>query len=284
MERDSRSLRKWLWAGLALLLFGVATALLGKGITCNYVGTARETCSEQYVTLIAAEKVLAFLNDFNGLMAASAGIAVAYFTRELKRSTDRLWEAGERQIKEARKSADAAKRAAEAAEKSVAMMDDTARRQMRAYVTIDPAGIEKILLPTQIARITIKNSGDLPASDVRWIIYSDIDENRLRKDFDVDVTKIEPGTNLLAPKDGMSRFQDLHHAKATVEKIGRDEAALYVWGQVFYQDGFGKERWTKFCHRYEKDCMRLIDTATGHEMTAKRARQHQYGNGTDEAH
>ena len=28
------------------------------------------------------------------------------------------------------------------------------------------------------------------------------------------------------------------------------ENALFVWGMVTYDDGFGNRRYTKFCHRY----------------------------------
>jgi hypothetical protein len=51
---------------------------------------------------------------------------------------------------------------------------------------------------------------------------------------------------------------------------------LYIWGEVRYDDGFGVNRFTKFCHRYH-----LRASASGDRIKAKHARYHIYGNDAD---
>jgi hypothetical protein len=49
----------------------------------------------------------------------------------------------------------------------------------------------------------------------------------------------------------------MHLAQTEIERFERGEVALYVWGIVYYSDGFVTGRYTKFCHRYEADCMEV---------------------------
>ena len=47
-------------------------------------------------------------------------------------------------------------------------------------------------------------------------------------------------------------------------------------GRVTYLDGFGKERWTSFCHRYNTEAR---EAATGGgTLIRKDGRHHEYGN------
>jgi hypothetical protein len=65
----------------------------------------------------------------------------------------------------------------------------------------------------------------------------------------------------------------------------QDGLYLYVWGAVFYEDGFGKERVTRYCHRY--NCGNLVVNASGGlnwgkaAIATKHARYHRYGNDAD---
>jgi hypothetical protein len=54
------------------------------------------------------------LEEYGGVLTALATVAIAWFTFTLRRSTDRLWEAGEGQLRVAKDSADAAKASSEA--------------------------------------------------------------------------------------------------------------------------------------------------------------------------
>jgi hypothetical protein len=80
--------------------------------------------------------------------------------------------------------------------------------------------------------------------------------------------------------------------KTDIEKARKkDGLYLYVWGAVYYEDGFGSgQRTTKFCHRY--NCINLAEIweppgmggaarLKGHEIEAMFARYHRYGNDAD---
>jgi hypothetical protein len=162
--------------------------------------------------------------------------------------------------------------------RTTAQLADFARIQQRAYINIEPAGVENLYDPEAIAQVKIINSGGLPATAIRWTIDTDLDRDKRRSLFDYEVNIID-STNLLAPKAGMPRFFNKALDRTIIDLFNQNKAALYVWGKVYYLDGFGRPRWTKFCHRYERDC---VDPEHPRNLRAGRARQHQYGNGTDE--
>jgi hypothetical protein len=55
------------------------------------------------------------------------------------------------------------------------------------------------------------------------------------------------------------------------------EGFIYVWGQVCYDDGFGRRRFTKYCHRYNRRVLRRLDDG-GYGIPERDARFHEYGN------
>lgn len=147
----------------------------------------------------------------------------------------------------------------------------------RAFITVEPRGVKGIHDNRAIGQVEMRNSGGLPATAIRWNIRMEIDRDKMRKIFDIAEPDIGDSTNLLAPNATMPRFV-AEKLKRTVE-LTSNGAALYIWGKVYYLDGFGNQRWTRFCHRYEQDC---LESGVGPNVLSDRARQHQYGNGTDE--
>ena len=67
---------------------------------------------------LALHHIRAALDSYNGLITAIATGFIAWFTLSLRRSTDKLWDAGERQIALARESADIAREAMIAGERA----------------------------------------------------------------------------------------------------------------------------------------------------------------------
>jgi hypothetical protein len=55
---------------------------------------------------------------------------------------------------------------------------------------------------------------------------------------------------------------------------------IYVWGRVTYLDGFGKRRFTNFCHRYNT-AMKKPPAGGGYVIREEDARYHDYGNDAD---
>jgi hypothetical protein len=157
----------------------------------------------------------------------------------------------------------------------------TTKAIQRAFLTIEAEGIDSVWGDAPILKIRIVNSGGLPATKIRWLIEGTISANNRLPTFDVAAHEhtMLRSTNLLAPKGEMRRFFEKKFGKGATAPLDWGGAFLYVWGIVYYLDGFGKERWTKFCHRYQQDC---IDTQFRFTLVGAKARQHQYGNGTDE--
>jgi hypothetical protein len=160
---------------------------------------------------------------------------------------------------------------------------DTMKAMQRAFLAVDSIGIENIHGIPIIAKTRIKNTGNVAASGVRWIVYADTDINPRRKLFMIDKNKIDRSNNIIAPKADMVRFtnisKDYSIIPANFEEIRTRAKVLYICGKVYYFDGIAPtERWTRFCHRYEADCLKTGSA----NITDERVRQHQHGNGTDE--
>jgi hypothetical protein len=175
-----------------------------------------------------------------------------------------------RQMKDSRRSITAAERAASAAESALTVVE-------RAFITVDGLGLQHATSLIHIGRVKIKNTGNLPARRVRWIVHGEISEDPRRKIFCIKEKEIQPSTNIIAPRSDMVRYTDYRFNSIDIEAVRGAFKVLYIWGIVYYWDSISpKERWTRFCHRYEADCMR-IDV-----ILHERVRQHQFGNGTDE--
>jgi hypothetical protein len=113
---------------------------------------------------------------------------------------------------------------------------------------------------------------------VKWIIHREFDKNPLRERF--ALTNIFSGDNIIPPRAEMRKGGEAIASPEfdNFQKGGmiRDRW-LYVWGRVAYEDGFGKERFTDFCHRY--------NVLGAHQWTIDETsgRHHEFGNQTDES-
>jgi len=135
-----------------------------------------------------------------------------------------------------------------ATEKLVKGAEDTAERQLRAYVLIDEARIENALIgkmPT--AKITLKNFGQTPAYDtIQWATMG-IDHYPPTLTFPVHDGQDRARANL-GPGGKFLLYPELG-AILTAEQfdaLNRKEAALYVIGWVKYRDAFKIPRTTEF--------------------------------------
>ena len=202
-----------------------------------------------------------------GLFLATSGLALF---------TGVLAGAAFLQMRQGRRSIIAAERGAAAAERALTVVE-------RAYLSVDALGIEDLHV-RPIGRFKIMNSGNLPAQGVRWFPYAEIDADGDRKIFTINDSDIPPSTNIIAPRGEMRRFFDANFSDIGLHQFETGEAFLYVWGIVYYMDGFRTWRWLRFCHRYNSDCLETRDVVgrTAWDVGADRVRQHQYGNSTDE--
>jgi len=139
----------------------------------------------------------------------------------------------------------------------------------RAYLSVEPGGTEQTVVDRGdrvAAKIVIRNVGHLPARNVRFCG----DAGRREGIDDFPLKELFPGKIVLAP--GATSTQ----AVATIfaPQVGN---STYVWGIVTYDDGFGRARFTRFCHRYRtKAFLNSI-----FELPGEAAEIHECGNDAD---
>lgn len=203
----------------------------------------------------------AFLDANDVLITAIATGFIAWFTFALRRSTDNL------------------------AEATTAIADRQSKELkiiQRAYLSVSPDGIRPYRSGDAYlaCSVVIENSGGLPAKNVRWFINREFDKDPARSDFPVPDTDAEfHGRNLIPAKGKMIKGGPaIPRAEYLIFRDGGrfQDRWLYVWGRIFYSDGFSDVRHIDFCHRYnllgEKDLT----------IPAENGRMHEYGNHTDE--
>jgi hypothetical protein len=190
---------------------------------------------------------------------------VAIFTATLWLSTLGLWWATRGTLKHAK---------------------ETTELLQRAYLSVEPLGVElKVSGDGVLGQVGIRNAGRLPARDVGWFV--DIKQAKTGDETDFPLNDvagsivIAPGA--MAPRGTKSAplLQDLAEASGSDSVKGRQEESevfLYVWGIVFYHDGFRPKRFIKFCHRYNW----IARDQGGYRIDKERARYHEHGNATDE--
>lgn len=278
-----------------MVWFGVATALLlvllifrfvpYYGQICEPGGEAKAAnCTSYqllpYIVLEAAQ----FLDKMGGAITAVATIAIAIFTFTLKRATDKLWDAGERQLnllaetsaaqsKDMQASIRAATDSANAAIKSNQIAVTNSERQLRAYVTVQDINMTTHRLADRIGAynnnavsgtihtyrfsVILKNGGMTPAINARMNISHSRFNNDMPADFHFpDSTNF--GNALIGP-------QLIWHTPSITIPASELETPLvgafhYLWGWIEYDDIFsGTTRHrTEFCFKIE--CERLQPT------------------------
>jgi hypothetical protein len=168
------------------------------------------------------------------LWTALATLAIACFTYRLKqatdglkRSTDNLWEAGEKQRR---------------------LSEDTAKHQLRAYIFIAKAEISDVMNTKMYeAHIVIKNFGQTPGYKVAASIGVCAAPFPLIAALPpIDTQSIK--NTIIAP--GGEQILNFHSDEAFTSelrgKIAQKVGAVYVHGAINYIDAFKVPRFTNF--------------------------------------
>jgi archaellum component FlaG (FlaF/FlaG flagellin family) len=234
--------RRITWALLvaalaAFIIFDFASTLA----TCHQIEhqengkRAEEGCGfAQSLTYAGAEVAFEWIDRRHDFVTAAATLVIAFFTFTLWRATNKLWDAGERQL---------------------AHLNETAERQLRAYVnvmkiTVETSGNEHTF------SIEIKNFGQTPA-------YNELVETAvafayfpLVHELTLDKSKVT-GPSVLAPGA-------MHHVKIETNspfsaeelvQVRQGTGAIYIFGRIEYNDAFANFRQTTFRHMIGGDAI-----------------------------
>lgn len=114
---------------------------------------------------------------------------------------------------------------------------------------------------------TLRNAGNTPAHKVSFKIKTAILPVPLPEDFTFPLPSEPTGGSPIGPHQDttLNAIADDFCADEEVEnvKIGAKGKTLYVWGIVTYQDVFGENHFTKFCHTVNFVRIGTEDRVTG---------------------
>jgi len=210
--------------------------------------------------LFILEWLFDFIDEHGDAFVAAFTAVLAVFTGRLWYSTDKLWRATVQLAQDAKDTANA--------------QTEETRILERAYVAVEPGGVWTYRGSNKmIGHFVIKNAGRLPAQNIKWFASA-------REDDDDEWVKDFPIGDLYGENIILAAGAEMTHGSGQIPFPSKK--CIYVWGMVTYTDGFGRSRWTRFCHRYPRAVMRKGGRQSDYRIKPRYGRYHGYGNSTDE--
>ena len=157
-----------------------------------------------------------------------------------------------------------------------------AERELRAYISVEPGGINYAGTPGQcMGHIAVRNVGKLPASNV--FVESHIKMGQ--RDAPLPDVALDPKSIQRVIQPGALMRQGTVEIDSPFPDpiLGH----VFVWGVAYYDDGYGRRRFTRFCHRYHPKArtiraLRSIHDAAPREIISpEEGRYHTEGNDAD---
>jgi hypothetical protein len=267
------------WRLFCFLVLGFALLLIGAWIAgwipsaaqyCEYNPyTEHEKCAVYQIPVVVVRYIGWFLDAVSSALTAIATVAIGAFTYTLykattglKDSTDKLWDAGERQIKVAGDAAVAAEKAAGAAQRSAEIANNSLITTERAFVfldDIDPAPVFGLRGSgnnnTEIQQFPIRprwrNSGNTPTRNMAVIVNWTYSEGDLPGGFTYAYGENdEPSPMFLGPQ--ATEWSEAVHIPGNVATDAlKGKGHIFIWGRVEYHDIFDDTplHFTEWCYR-----------------------------------
>jgi hypothetical protein len=276
----------WLMAGLVLVV-GVMSLIPAHYEICKEAEKAQqEGCISYQVVPFAWIKVAQILDKAGVAVTALATIFIAAFTFTLKAATDRLWKAGDEQLKFVRESAieQAANteaslaisdKAAAAAERSAKVAEDALFVAQRPYIFVTIAQFREQLNPNTFnytgpevwpwIDFQLENHGRTAASIIEICADSACvaklpagpvyrEQTKYYTPHLVGADKIAAvGYVFKTPIDGKV-MNDI----AITPGLAKNARRLFAFGYVKYRDIFDYTNTVGFCWRYNRALMAFI--------------------------
>jgi hypothetical protein len=151
----------------------------------------------------------------------------------------------------------------------------TSRKELRAYLSVSPAGVSRMkrVEPRIIGHMALQNVGHVFATGVKISVKMLVSNNREFGYFPLDEDTAEYiGT--VHPGAIVRRGADVGAPPPRRPAKGM-KTYIFVWGGVWYNDGFDNERrFTRFCHRYN---VASRSPGASFVIEPEKARYHNYG-------
>jgi hypothetical protein len=171
----------------------------------------------------------------------------------------------------AKETADTSKVQAETARATLQTMQNTAERQLRAYVFAEAGPLQRGANGVWRYTIHFRNSGQTPAYDVTQYSKADIFDEPVPEDKFV-VDRRMDGVNSRAPlppnqRDPVNTSNTFNVSAAEFADIKAGRKAFYVWGEINFRDAFKINRTVRFRFLHNKDSgpQHLVYAETGND-------------------
>jgi hypothetical protein len=150
----------------------------------------------------------------------------------------------------------------------------------RAYLSVKPQGIVSSTNGLLVGHVAFNNVGKLPATEfvsvvmkikvhhAKWVTPI-LTDNALPKDINPGLVPI--GAEVPQGSEGITP------GEVAQAEVTDDKKYLYVWGRAKFKDGFDRDRWVNFCHRYPWAKME-VDGDGSVTISKRWARYHDEGN------
>jgi len=203
--------------------------------------TYQKECATYNIFLVAIWQVGKALDATAPAITAIATGFIAWFTLTLKHATDRLWDAGERQLSH---------------------LSETAQRQLRAYLHVDDVVMSLMNSHwNPNIQIIVKNYGQTPAYNIINTftfrpLVKESDEMMFNLDRiePVELADLGPTQKTFStssmPVNQWNELKPILIARAW---------QFYVFGRLDYHDAFGKARRTEYRYRLLIDAEGIPD-------------------------
>lgn len=166
-----------------------------------------------------------------------------------------------------------------------------AKRELRAYVTVEPDGINQLIgRPDVIGHVVVRNVGKLPARNVTLLVIMERSkhpepEPGLRTQI-FKLPRVVTNADRVIQPGGEMR-QGSQKPYIPISDLIFPDYNVYVHGIVRYDDGYGRQCFTRFCHRYATAGRNRSvkpnsrPTKSRAFISADKARYHNYGNSAE---
>ena len=165
--------------------------------------------------------------------------------------------------------------------KAIAQEHTNSQRGLRAYVSVLPDGINTRIddEDRMMAHIFVKNAGQIIAKNIRVVVHARISSDRNDSSFFFPTDEELRPIGSLHPGSEVRRGSVEVFTEMDVDHAYEYGLFFFVWGTVRYDDGFGKPRYTNFCHRYNAHAREVSNDRFF--ISKDVARNHETGNDVD---